>query len=158
MKKTLNLKKLIVCILIPLAVGGIAALITGGSMADYEMINKPALSPPPIVFPIVWTILYVLMGISSYRICISDTESWKQNRALALYALQLILNFFWPILFFLLKVYFIAFVELVIMWISILAMIITFAKIDKPAAWLQVPYLLWVAFAGYLNLGVSILN
>ena len=152
----IRLKPLAVCLLIPLAIGGAAAFLTKGNMDIYQDINKPFLSPPGIVFPIVWTILYLLMGISSYWAYNSNSE--ETGKALLLYNAQLIFNFFWPILFFNLQNFLLSFFCLAILWILILFMTSAFSKVDKKAAYLQIPYLLWVTFAGYLNLSIYFMN
>lgn len=149
-------KPLIICLLIPLAVGGLSALLTMGSMEVYGNLNQPPLSPPGFLFPIVWTILFILMGISSYLIFVSDDRN--KTKALIIYAVQLVFNFVWSLIFFNMQSYLFAFIWLVILWALIIAMIVSFWKISKPAALLQIPYLLWVTFAGYLNLGVYLLN
>ncbi len=148
-------KKLIACLAIPLAVGGLSALLTRNSMETFQVINKPPLSPPGWLFPVVWTILYVLMGIASYLVLTSG----KPNRtALAVYGIQLFFNFLWSIIFFNLEQYLFAFVWLVLLWLLILATTVLFYRISKPAGYLMLPYLLWVTFAGYLNLSIYLLN
>ena len=144
-------KPYIISVLIALATGGFSALLTMGNMDIYEQIIKPSLAPPAIVFPIVWGILYVLMGISSARIYIKGGN-------LFYYVVQLILNFFWAIIFFNMNAFLLAFIWLVIMWIFIVLMIISFYKTDKLSAYLQIPYLLWVTFAGWLTFMVYMLN
>ncbi len=156
--KKINFKALIIAILIPLAVGGLSALLTRGSMESFEMINKPPLSPPAILFPIVWTILYTLMGLASYFVYVSDTAPGTKRVALTLYGTQLIFNFFWSILFFNLNAYLTAFVWLVILLVLIIATTVLFYAIDKKAGYLMIPYILWVTFAGYLNLAIYFLN
>ncbi|MBQ6908207.1 MAG: tryptophan-rich sensory protein [Clostridia bacterium] len=151
-------KNLIICILIPLAVGALSAFITKDSMSMFEEINKPPLSPSPILFPIVWTILYILMGISSYLVYTSDAAKYKISSALQTYAIQLAVNFFWSIIFFNMQLYLLAFVWLILLWILIISTIIKFNPISKTAAYLLIPYLLWVTFAGYLNIGIYFLN
>ena len=153
-----NMKSYIIGILIPLAVGLLSAYLTRDSMDLYESIVRPALAPPGIVFPIVWTILYTLMGIGSVMICNTDAPEQDKSRALTLYGLQLAVNFFWSILFFNQRAFLTSFVWLLLLWALIVAMILSFRKINKIAAWLQVPYLLWVTFAGYLNLMIYLLN
>ena len=153
----LNWKKLLICLAIPLAVGGLATLFSGG-MSDFKTMNQPPLSPPGWVFPIVWTILYLLMGYASYRILQSGRAPLQIRNALLLYAAQLALNFLWPIVFFGLEWYFAAFVVLIGLWILIFLTIRSFSAIDERAADLLLPYILWVTFAGYLNLGVAFLN
>lgn len=158
MKK--NWKNLIVCILIPLAVGSIAGLLTMGGMEEFATLNKPPLSPPAWLFPVVWTILYILMGISSYLIYTSEEpkESNLKSQALSTYGYQLLVNFLWPVFFFDFRWYFFSFLWLVFLWILVAKMILEFRKISPLAALLNVPYLLWLSFAVYLNLGVWLLN
>ena len=134
---------------IALAVGGASALLTRGQMDIYETAAKPPLAPPGVVFPIVWTILFLLMGVTAYLIYISRDP--KKGPALLLYGVQLVVNFFWPLLFFSQQYFAFAFFWLVLLWVLILWMVLKFREISPLAAWLQVPYLLWVAFAGYLN-------
>ncbi len=151
-------KRLIICLAIPLVVGGAAGLLTMNSMEAFETLNQPPLSPPGWLFPVVWTVLYVLMGIASYLVSVSDAPHEEKARALWTYGIQLAFNFLWPIAFFNLKWYLFAFLWLVILWILILITALRFGRIRKPAGYLLVPYLLWVAFAGYLNLGIYLLN
>lgn len=148
--------KLWISILIPLAVGQISALLTRSPSAAYEMLNKSSVSPPGAIFPIVWTILYILMGISCYLIITSGSEDTKN--ALIWYALQLALNFFWSLIFFNLEFYLFAFIWLLLLIIVIIIMILKFYKINPLAAYLQIPYLLWCIFAAYLNLSICLLN
>lgn len=148
-------KKLIICIAIPLAVGGLSALLTRGSMQTFELLNKPPLSPPGWLFPVVWTILYVLMGIASYLVL---TSGQNNGDALTTYGLQLFVNFFWSIIFFNMEQYFIAFIWLILLWLLIAKTMYQFYQISKPAAYLLIPYLLWVTFAGYLNFAIFLLN
>ncbi len=151
-------KSYIIGILIPLAVGGFAALLTRNNMDLYDTITQPPLSPPAILFPIVWTILYVLMGIGSALVYNSNSTEQDKTGALVVYVLQLIFNFFWSILFFNKRAFLTSFVWLLILWVLIIVMIVRFRKVNKTAAWLQLPYLLWVTFAGYLNLAIYLLN
>ena len=151
-------KRLIICLAIPLVVGGVAGLLTMNSMEAFEALNQPPLSPPGWLFPVVWTVLYVLMGIASYLVSVSDAPHEEKARALWTYGIQLAFNFLWPIAFFNLKWYLFAFLWLVILWILILITALRFGRIRKPAGYLLAPYLLWVAFAGYLNLGIYLLN
>ena len=158
MKK--NWKILIVCILIPLAVGSIAGLLTMGGMEKFATLNKPPLSPPAWLFPVAWTILYTLMGISSYLIYTSEEpkDSNLKSQALSTYGYQLLVNFLWPVFFFDFQWYLFSFLWLVFLWILVLKMILEFRKINPLAALLNIPYLLWLTFAAYLNLGVWLLN
>ena len=151
----MNRKKLLVCLAIPLTVGALAALLSGGGMAAFAALRQPPLSPPGWVFPVVWTVLYLLMGFASYLILTSGEDNQK---ALTLYALQLAVNFLWPILFFGLGRYGLAFVCLVLLWVLILATMRQFYNISKLAGDLLLPYLLWVTFAGYLNFAIWMLN
>ena len=146
-----------ISIAIALGVGVLSALLTSMGMERYDMAEKPALTPPDIVFPIVWTILFTIMGISSARIWIASDKTQK-NGSLLIYMLQLAANFIWSILFFNLQAYGFAFLWIILLWVLILLMIISFYRVDKIAAWLQVPYLLWVSFAAYLNYMIWMMN
>lgn len=148
-------KKLVLCIAIPLAIGGVAGLLTQNGMETFQLLNKPMLSPPGWLFPVVWTILYTLMGIASYLVLTSEKPNYS---ALIVYGLQLVINFFWSIIFFNLGAYLFSFIWLVLLWILILVTIILFFRISKTAGTLLLPYLLWVTFAGYLNFGIYLLN
>ena len=148
-------RSLIIAILIPIAVGTLSALFSG-NMQIYSSINKPALSPPGILFPIVWTVLYILMGISSY--IIDESNDPKRKSALGTYALQLFFNFYWGIIFFRFNLFFTAFVCLLALIFLIIKMILQFYRIKQTAAYLQIPYLLWCLFAAYLNFMIFRLN
>lgn len=156
--KNVQWKKLLICVAIPLAVGGAAALLTRSAIGRYAGLTKPPLSPQASLFSIIWTVLYVLMGIASYHILTSQAPKEAINRALKVYLAQLFLNFVWPLLFFNLSAYLFAFVWLVLLWLMIVGMLILFDRISKPASCLITPYLLWVTFAAYLNLSVYALN
>ncbi len=153
-----KLKNLLLCIAIPVLTGSLSGFLTRGSMQVFRQLNKPPLSPPGAVFPIVWTILYILMGIASYLVFSSGAGQGDIRNALSVYGLQLAVNFFWSLFFFNLGWYFFSFVWLVLLWLLILITIRLFYHISRPAAYLLLPYLLWVTFAGYLNLGIAILN
>ncbi len=146
-----------ISIFIAEAVGAVSAFLTSMGMEKYSMVEKPALTPPDIVFPIVWTVLYALMGISSARIWMNE-PSRTRTHGLLIYGIQLFFNFVWSILFFNFQQYGFAFVWLVALWALILLMIVKFNEVDKIAAILQIPYLLWVTFAAYLNYMVWMLN
>lgn len=148
-------KKLILCIAIPLAVGGLSALSTRGGMEIFQSLNKPALAPPSWLFPVAWTILYILMGVASYLVLVSEKP---HHKALDIYGVQLAFNYLWPIFFFTLQAYLFSFIWLVLLWLLILAATVMFYRISKPAGYLMLPYLLWVTFAGYLNLSIYLLN
>lgn len=152
-----NVKKLLWNLALPLAVGGLSALLSGG-MENHRGINQPPLSPPGWVFPVVWTILYLLMGYAAYRITQSGADPQEIKKAQRIYLAQLVLNFLWSPVFFGLNRYMLAFLILVAMWILIYWTMIRFSKLDKLAGDLLIPYLLWVTFAGYLNFGVYLLN
>ena len=145
-----KIKMYALAIIIPLALGGIVGFITSGSM-DYDMLRQPALSPPAILFPIVWTILYILMGVSFGLLMdkgvLDDNAKW-------IYYIQLFVNLVWPILFFTLKWRLLAFIWIIVLDFLVLTMVVKFYGKDKIAGLLQVPYLAWVLFATYLNLGV----
>ncbi|MBQ6020787.1 MAG: tryptophan-rich sensory protein, partial [Clostridia bacterium] len=144
-------KKLIICLIVPLAVGGLSALLTGNAMQSFNNVAKPPLSPPGWLFPVVWTVLYLLMGYASYLVV---REQKPTDTSLAVYGLQLFFNFCWSIIFFRFESYLFAFVWLVLLWLLILAAILLFRRTSKTAAYLLIPYLLWVSFAGYLNFGI----
>lgn len=152
-----KLKTYVLFILFTELVGIVAGLFTSMGMDDYKQAVMPALTPPDIVFPIVWTILYALMGISAARIWLSKPTK-ERNHGLIIWGAQLFFNFFWSLIFFNLQAYGFAFFWILILWALIVAMIYTFNKTDRLAAFLQIPYLLWVTFATYLNLMVWILN
>ncbi len=140
------------------AVGGLSGWLTREGTKIYNAtVKKPPLTPPSITFPIVWGVLFALLGIGVTRIYLAP-DSKERTRSLRLFFVQLAFNFLWSIVFFNLQAFAFAFFWLLALWILILWMILSFAKVDKPAAWLQVPYLLWVAFAAYLNFGVWMLN
>ena len=151
-------KILIVCIAIPLLVGGISAFATMGAMKDFAALKQPPLSPPGWLFPVVWSILYTLMGIASYLVIASEGLQKHINSAITLYAVQLIFNFFWSFFFFNLKLYFFSFGWIIVLWLLIIATLVLFSRLSKTAGYLLIPYLLWVSFASYLNLGVALLN
>lgn len=150
--------KLIKCIAMPLLVGGVAGLVSGGGMQAFATLSKPPLSPPGWLFPIVWTILYTLMGISSYLIIAAKAEPQEITKAISVYTYQLLVNFLWPIFFFNFQWYRFSFFWLLLLWVVIFRMIQLFYPLSKTAAYLNIPYLLWVTFAGYLNFGIWWLN
>ncbi len=128
-----------------------------GTQLFSETVAKPPLTPPSLVFPIVWGILYALMGIGAARVSLTE-PSEDRSRGLNLFVAQLIVNFFWSLIFFNAQAYGFAFFWLLLLWGLVLWMTLTFRKVDPIAAWLQVPYLLWLTFAAYLNFGVWRLN
>lgn len=140
------------------AVGALAGFLIREDVKIYaQEIIKPKFSPPAWVFPVVWTILYALMGIGMARVRLSG-EGKLHDRAMGWYLLQLFFNFVWSLLFFKLQAFGFSFVWLVILWALILKMTLSFSELDPLAANLQIPYLIWVFFAGYLNYGVWMLN
>lgn len=151
-------KALIISIAIPLLVGGLSALLTKNSMAAFEALQKPPFAPPGWLFPVVWTILFVLMGIASYLVYTSNAPPQEKKHALQIYAIQLIFNFFWSIIFFNLSLYSFAFVWLVALLILALSTTFAFWRISRPAGYLLIPYIIWITFAGYLNLSIAFLN
>lgn len=152
----IKLKSLLVNLLITLGGGAIIALLTKNSMDIYANVQQPPLAPPGTVFPIVWTILYTLMGISAYMI--TESKSPIKKKALTVYGIQLFLNFLWPLVFFNGQMFLPAFILLMAIWVMVLWVIGLFYQIKPVAAYLQIPYALWLTFAAYLNLGVYILN
>ncbi len=140
------------------AVGALAGfLIRDGVKIYSETILKPPLSPPALVFPIVWTLLYALMGISAARVRLAPA-SRARHTSTNLFIAQLVVNFFWPLFFFNLQAFGFALVWLILLWVLVLALIFVTCRVDKGAAWLLVPYLVWLTFAAYLNAGVYLLN
>lgn len=156
--KSKDLAILAICLIIPVAVGGISGIATSSGLSDwYININKPVFNPPNAVFGPVWTTLYILMGISLFLVWQSP-HGKERNRALIIFGIQLFLNFAWSFLFFYFEKPDLAFLEIVIIWLAIIFMIILFYRINKWAAYLQIPYLLWVSFASVLNAAIWQLN
>lgn len=153
-----NWKKLLLCIAIPLGVGGLSALLTMDGMKAFNTLEKPPLTPPGWVFGVVWTVLYILMGIASYLVLTSGKEPKAIREALTLYGIQLGINFFWSIFFFNYSLYLFSLFWLILLWVFVLATTLKFSRISSLAGDLMLPYLVWVAFAGYLNYGVYLLN
>ena len=154
-----KIKPYVISIIIALGVGGLSALFTRGSMDIYNEIQKPPLSPPGSIFPVVWGILYTLMGISAAIVYIKSNKSPSiYSNGLNVYAMSLAVNFLWSILFFNLKAFLISFIWIMLLWFMIIATIVRYYSVSKAAAYLQIPYFLWVTFAAYLNLMIFILN
>lgn len=156
MSKKIKWKALIVSILIPIGLGIISG-ISGEASEVFKQLAKPSFSPPAIVFPIVWTILYILMGISAYLIYMSRDKR-KSKSALRIYLIQLLLNGLWTTLFFRFRLFLFSFLWLLIIIAFVLAMIIKFYRINKWAAYIQIPYLLWLIFASFLNYEMYLIN
>lgn len=148
-------KLLILNLAIPLAVGSLASLLTQNNMETFQLMNQSALTPPEWIFPVIWTILYLMMGTAAYLIVSSGQ---KNDIALLFYSIQLLFNFLWSIIFFNLRCYLFAFLWLLLLWLLILNTTIRFFRISKIAGYLMIPYLLWVTFAGYLNYLVYLFN
>ena len=148
-------KNLIISILIPVIIGFLGSIV-GNVMNGFDGINKPAFTPPAIVFPIAWSILYILMGISSYLIFESDSS--EKDSALLIYGIQLVINSLWTFFFFNLKWFLFSFVLVLIILLFVIVMIIKFYKINKTAAYLQIPYVVWLIFAAILSYNVFLLN
>jgi len=153
-----NYLKLIFCIIIPLAIGGISGVAATTNLDTWFVaLNKPVFNPPSYLFGPVWSVLYILMGISLYLIVQAPKNQTRKN-ALVIFGIQLVLNFWWSFLFFKFHLLGIAFIEIVMIWLSILTMIYLFQKVNKTAAYLQIPYLVWVSFASILNGAIWCLN
>jgi tryptophan-rich sensory protein len=155
--KKINWFQLICILLITSTIGLLSSLFAGTSGQVYTSIIKPTLSPPGWLFGVVWPILYVLMGIAVYLIY-QTPESPKRKKATMLYWIQLIVNFLWPIIFFRFELYWIAVAVILVLDALVIATYIVFFKIKKEAGYLLIPYLLWILFATYLNIGIAILN
>ena len=151
-------KPYIISVLIALAVGGLSALLSRNGMESYEAtVTKPVLTPPGWLFAVVWTILYALMGVGAARVWLTK-ESEARSRGLNLYVAQLIVNFFWSLIFFNAQAFGFALLWLVLLWVLVFLMVRKFHRVDRLAALLQIPYLIWLTFAAYLNFGVLVLN
>ena len=153
----MKLKSLIVAVLIPLIFGGIGGLM-GNSSSGFAAIIKPSLTPPAIAFPIVWSILYILMGISSYLIYYSRANETDKEKALKTYLVQLLINSLWTVIFFRFKLYLLSFLWIILLIVLVVIMIKRFYKISKSAALLQLPYLIWLFLALYISFNVYLLN
>ena len=146
------------CVALPLILGGISALAVRGGMEEYAMLEQPPLSPPGWLFPVAWSLLYVLMGAASYLVLSSGAPLYERRRALKLYAVQLVVNVLWPPIFFGLGLYLAALLWLALLWVLVLVTALRFRRISRAAFCLMVPYLAWLTFAAYLNFGVWLLN
>lgn len=151
-----NLKRLLIALAVPLAVGGLSAFASGSFSEQYAVVNKPPLSPPGWIFPVVWTLLYLAMGYASYLVMTVGGRDAKD--ALTVYYIQLALNFLWPILFFRFRLYTFAIFELILLIAAVTVMVIRFSHVEERAGYLTLPYLIWLCFALYLNIGVAVLN
>ncbi len=149
-----KLKTYITYILIPLAVGGLSAFLTRGNMNVFDTVTKPPLTPPAIVFPIVWSILYILMGIGAARVYLENPNS----PAISVFGINLFFNFFWSIIFFNMRAFCFAFVWLLALLAIVIVMTVKFYREDRLAGLLQIPYCIWLVIAGYLNLFICLAN
>ena len=141
-----------------LATGLLSGLLSRPGMEGFqETVRQPPLSPPAFLFPVVWTVLYILMGVGASRVWLTEPSAYR-NKGINLFVAQLVINFFWSLIFFDARVFSLAFMWLLLLWGLVLWMIITFRKVDRLAANLQLPYLLWLTFAAYLSAGVWVLN
>ncbi len=152
-----DFKKLIINIAIPLGVGALSAFLTMDSMARFGALEQPPLSPPAWLFPVVWSVLYILMGVSSYLVTVSGKPA-RAKTALTVYGVHLFFNFMWSVIFFNLESYLFAFIWLIALLVLIIVTAVLFYGIDKRAGSLFIPYILWVTFAGYLNFAIFLLN
>jgi len=157
MKKR-NISDMLIFIISAEAAGAVSALLAGSFSDFFDKYKEPPLLPPGWLFPVVWTILYAVMGYSAYLIHNSAADADKRKNALTIYWAQLALNFMWSIIFFRFEALWLAFVVIMALWIMIIAMISSFRKISPLAAYINIPYLIWVTFAAYLNLATAIIN
>ena len=158
MTKNIKWKQLLPALMLPLALGGLSALLIRGALAVYAVLNRPPLSPPGWLFPVVWTLLFLLMGLAAYLVAVSPVSGSRRERALRLYLVQLGFCFFWGSLFFGLGARFAAFVWLLLLLGLALVCCLLFWHIHRRAGALLLPYLLWLLFAAYLNLSLWLIN
>lgn len=151
----INWKKLIIFIVVTFVIGGFFSFFIN-SRGFYNSLDKPPLSPPGVLFPIVWSILYVLMGISLYLV--SESNSMNKEQSYLIYIVQLVVNSLWTLLFFGFGLQFLSFLWILLLIVLVVIMIINFYKANELAGLLQIPYLLWLLFAAYLNLAIFIIN
>ena len=152
--KKIQRKPLLGSLLISLGTGAVSAFLASDSMEKYSSLYKPPLAPPGWAFPVVWNILFILMGVAAYIIYESDAPGKAQ--ALKLYGVQLLVNAFWSVIFFRFDAYFLAFAWLLLLWYLVYLTIKQFKDINETAARLLIPYLVWLTFAGYLNLAIAV--
>jgi len=153
--KKINWKRLIIITIITFVVGSFFSFFTMNSMETFKELEKP-INVPGILFPTVWSILYLLMSISCYIISCSNDEN--KNEAIIIYAIQLVINSVWSLIFFGFGAYLLGFIWIIILAVTVIIMIAKFYNINKKAAYLNIPYILWILFAAYLNFGIYILN
>lgn len=153
-KPILNTRVLIFCLLTPLLTGAISSILTRDAMKQYFLMNKPALSPPGWLFPIVWTLLYIMMGIAFYLVITSQADKTLVRNAVLFFLAQLVMNFFWSILFFTFSRYLFSFIWLMGMWAVIIITTVFFFRINRASGFMMLPLILWTSFAAYLNFAV----
>ena len=158
MKPKIKWKPLLLALALPLAVGGFSAFLTRDGMRAFASLRQPPLSPPAWLFPVVWTLLYLSMGLASYLVWVSGVSDRRRDRALTVYGLSLAANFLWPILFFTVQAWLAALLLLLLLWALVGIAALLFGAITPRAGKLLLPYLAWLTFAAYLNLGVWLLN
>ena len=151
------------CIAAPLGGGLLISLLTRNAMGQFGMLKQPVLAPPAWLFPVAWTILYVLMGVASYLLCATTMKAKKSIHkmgmaALIIYSVQLLFNFIWTPIFFNAGLYWVAFAVLAVMWALEIALLILTFRVNRAAFWCFFPYILWTTFAGYLNISIALLN
>lgn len=149
---------LVVCVLTPVAVGALASFLTKNNMYVFDNLKKPMFTPPAIVFPIVWSLIYVMMGAGLYLALRNSINFSQKMYVIYPYAIQLLLNFCWSLIFFNLRSYIAAFVCLALMLIMIVRTIVVWSHVSKASTYPMIVYLLWVVFAGYLNLAIVLMN
>jgi benzodiazapine receptor len=150
--------KLVVSIGLPLALGAVAGIFTAKAVPDwYASLNQPSFNPPNWIFGPVWTLLYILMGVSLYLVW-QTPPGIQRDTAMAVFFFQLLLNFGWSFLFFYYHRIGLALAEIILMWISIVLMLVLFYRVRPVAAWINIPYILWVSFATILNAAYYKLN
>lgn len=148
----------IIFVLVSLGVGALSSLATSNNMDVFTKIARPPYTPPAIVFPIVWTVLYILMGIGAGRVYCSDAPDEKKKSAIGTYIVQLIINFFGAFFFFNFNAYLLSFLWAALLWVFVVLMAYRFFKVDKLAGYLQIPYVLWSTFATFLSLSIFLMN
>ncbi len=158
MKQKFQVTGLLTSIVSAELIGALSALLSGNIGSGYQGLNQPPLSPPGWVFPVMWGILYALMGTAAYLVYQADAEENRKKQALAFYGAQLFFNFLWSIVFFRFEAYWFSVAVIVLLDILLIITMILFAHIRKPAVYFLIPYLAWVLFATYLDIGVAILN
>lgn len=157
-ERRIHIGAMIIALIIPLTVGIASAFLTSGDMKIYETVNRPPLAPPGWVFPIVWTLLYIVMGLASYLVHTSSADTEQRLKALLFYAAQLIMNFFWPMFFFSYGLYIFSLIWLLAMWVLIWLCTVRFFRIRRGAGIMMGVLFLWTTFAAYLNLMYCIIG